>query len=167
MADQFIVYQTGKYDYISFIHKGIEHALTDADVVDYPELVDYQTSEHSIRSHIHKRILNDIQSKELVETEYYFHSQQFISFDSLRIAIITPENSFEKYTGSIDLDYLIISSNPELEMDKLLQMYKSKNIIIAPSNAPWNIKKWSPAMEQSGIPVYYVKEEGAFVLSIE
>jgi competence protein ComEC len=167
IPDQFIVYQTGKYDYISFIHRGIEYALTDADVLEYPELVDYQVKEHDIRMHIHKRIIKDIQNPSIIDSKELYRNKQFVSFDSLRIAIITPEWSQDRYAGKIDVDYLVFSGNPEVKMEEVLQTYACNQIIIAPSNAPWNVKKWEKAIEKSNIPIYMVKKEGAFVLDIK
>ena len=167
LPDQFIVYQTGKYDYLAFIHKGTEIALTDKDVIEYPELVDYQVSEHNIRAHIKKRILYNINSFESQQTPNYTKKKQFISFDGLLLAIITPENYMQKYRESIQVDYLIISGNPNLQIDTLLTYYHCKNLIIAPSNAQWNIKKWKQSLTKKSIPTYYVKEEGAFVLNVK
>lgn len=167
LPNQFIVYQSGKYDYISFIHDNLETALTDADVIEYPELLDYQTLEHRIRFHIKTRQLLDLNKPGASFAVNFFHQKQFIGFHDLKIALINTDYSMIDVESPIELDYLIISGNPEIDIPKILKTYSCKKIIVSSSTAPWSIKKWKKEISKSEIPVHYVKEEGAFVLNLE
>ncbi len=164
---QFIVYQTGKYDYFSFSNQGKETAITDADILEYPDLLEYQLKEHQIRFHIKETQLKDIHAIEKDSTPYYFRNHQFVGFMNLRMAIITPNYSSPNYSNKISLDYLILSDNPKIEISQLLKTYRCQQIIIAPSNAPWNVKKWKKELAQLEIPSWFVKESGAFVVNLD
>jgi len=167
LPDQFIVYQTGKYDYISFVHKNYELALTDADVLEYPDMVDFQTLEHRIKQHAHQRKLVDITKNVEDEIPYLFHYQNFVGFHGLRFAIIHPDIVSQEFEDSIEVDYLIISGNPTLDLEKLLRTYHCDKVIIASSNTTWNIKKWNEYLKSKGIDVFDVKRENAYVLDIK
>lgn len=167
LPDQFLVYQTGKYDYVSFMHNGVEHVLTDADVVEYPELLDYQTQEHRIRFHINTRELYDINKTIVKEIPGIYQQQQFVEFHNLRIVIISPDMAMVSYNDSIAIDYMIISGNPKINIQQLLQTYDCKQIIIASSNAPWNIKTWKKELLNAKIPTYIVKDKGAFIIDLD
>jgi competence protein ComEC len=164
---QFIVYQSGKYDYISFTNQGKEIALTDADVMEYPNLLDYQIREHHIRFHIHNSKLRNLYKTENEYAPNYFRQQQFVGFMNLRMAIITPETVGIEYSGKIPIDYLILSNNPDVSLKQLSETYLEKQIIISPTNAPWKLKKWKNEIAQLETPVWIVKEQGAFVLNIK
>jgi competence protein ComEC len=167
LPDEFIVYQGGKYDYIAFMHHKKEIAITDADVLDYPEIMDYQTKEHRIRFRIEEREMEDILKLNSVQEDVFFQQQQFINFHNQRILIVNPAFAEAKFKKQIRVDYLIISGNPNIEITKLLHTVDCKQIIIASSNAAWNIKKWRKNLETLKTPTYFVKEEGAFVLGLE
>jgi len=164
--NQFIVYQTGKYDYISYISDHQEFAFTEKDVIEYPDLLDYQVHEHNIRSYIRQRILRDLNNDEPITTANLKRLKQFVGFDSLIMAIISPENAHLNYDNSIDIDYLIITGNPDLDMTQLLDNYHCKLVIIAPSNSNLNNNKWQEVMRKRKVPFYIVKEQGAFVVNL-
>jgi len=163
---QFIAYQTGKYDYLSFTSNGSELALTDADILDYPQLIDYQCSEHRIRYHIKKTTLYDIKKTAEKHAPNFFREQQFIGFMNLRLVIINPEFSLLDFSGSIPVDYIVLSDNPQISLKQLLKIYQAKQIIIGPTNAPWTLRKWKKEFSSIDIPVWVVNEQGAFVVDI-
>ena len=165
--DQFIVYQANKYDYISFVRQGNELALTDADVLEYPDLLDFQTKEHRIKLYTTHRKMDDINKPADEVFPYLFHYKQFVGFHDLRFAIINPDMSPPDFGSSVKVDYVIISGNPNIEMSKLLKAYDCDQIIYASSNSYWNIKKWNEDLKGHGKKIYNVKESGAFVLDID
>lgn len=164
---QFIVYQTGKWDYISCLDQGKEVAITDADILEYPHLIDYQTKEHKIRYHVKNTQRIDLYNDNDISSQNTHRFAPFLSFFDLRMAIITPKNVDLSYSGKIDLDYLIISDNPDLYFKNILSMYSCKQIIICPSNAPWNVQKWKQELALLEIPIWDVKESGAFIKDLE
>ncbi len=167
LPDEFIVYQSGKYDYIAFMHHKKELAITDADVLDYPDIIDYQTKEHRIRYHIQERKMEDLLKLDSLQEDVFYQQQQFISFHDKRILIVNPAFAEVKFKKQIKVDYLIISGNPNVDIKKLLQTVECEQLIIASSNAAWNIKKWRKDLGALKTPTYFVKEEGAFVLSFD
>jgi len=164
---QFIVYQTNKYDYISFNSQGQEIVLTDADVVEHPDLVDFQTKEHRIRLYTAHRKLYDINKQRDIVFPHLFIYKQFAGFHDLRFAIINSNMMPPEFDSTVKVDYIIISGNPNIKMEKLLNVYDCNHIVFASSNSNWNIKKWNKDLKRLDKQVYNVKERGAFVLNID
>lgn len=60
-------------------------------------------------------------------------------------------------------DYLLLTESPKLNLERLLDSIKPKNIIADGSNYPSLIYKWKQTCKQKEIPFHYTGEKGFYV----
>lgn len=91
-----------------------------------------------------------------------FVKDNFVQFYHKRIAIInalSTKNTKEK----INVDYLILSRNPQLKIADLAKHYVFKKIIIDSSNSNRKTNNWKKECDVMKINYYSVAESGAFI----
>jgi competence protein ComEC len=91
----------------------------------------------------------------------------FIYFAGKTIKVIQPGNvpDFSEITEGIN--YLILSHNPRISIEKLNEIYPQSSIIIDSSNSFRNSQRWAEECENLGIDCWSVREKGAFELAIK
>ena len=87
-----------------------------------------------------------------------------LNFYGKRIAIInSPLN-----TGKLlQVDYLMITGNPNLNISYLKEKIKFQKIIFAASNSLWKISKWKKECDSLHLHCFTVQDDGAFVVKIK
>ncbi len=138
---EFIVYNSGRYNYIAFMQKGKEYIISRPELKHNPHLTDYQTLGHRIYNHIHERKWIMIDDNEQLVGESFYRYRNFIGFVGKRIAIVSPTSVQKHYNKSIAVDYLVVMDNPKARHADILKQYSCEMIIIASTNSPWNTKK--------------------------
>lgn len=86
----------------------------------------------------------------------------FIQFKEIRMAILRHAVS-PRMTTKIDMDYLIISGNPFLQLGDVCRVFHPEQIIIDATNDGWRVRKWLTEAKVLGIPCHAVAINGAFV----
>ena len=108
-------------------------------------------------------------SKE-IKTNILTIKDQFIQFFDKRMAIVNSQQVIKNYSFSslqtINVDYLIVSMNPQLKMEDILKVYHAGKIIFDSSNAPYRVRKWKEECEKLKLNYYSVMDSGAFVIDI-
>jgi competence protein ComEC len=163
---ELIVYHGGKNDYIAFMSNGRERAISNADVIQFPKIMDYQSLNHRIRNHIRERRFFKLNGNSPFVRDNFFISHNLSAFYNLRIAVIAPGSEPENTDGRIDIDYLILCQNPKTGIRELQKHYRFKTLIISASNAPWSRKKWIDELNSSNRNYYDINNEGAFVAKL-
>jgi competence protein ComEC len=84
----------------------------------------------------------------------------YIGFRGKRIVIISKPIP-EKVVQKLEVEYLIISGNPKLKLERLIQHFKPGLVIIDSSNPLWKVKAWMMEAHGLGIRCYSVSVSGA------
>lgn len=95
-----------------------------------------------------------------------FFKKKFISFDGLKAFVL--DNSFryliaDEGFNKITVDYIILSNSPGIKLSELRQYFNFKTVIIDSSNKNSSVELWMQENKESGLDIYNVKSEGAFV----
>lgn len=95
--------------------------------------------------------------------QQYQHYNSFYGRSLLIIDSILPR----KVPGSkLQADYILLTHNPRVDINKLDSLYDYKLLIFAANNYTKRISHWKQACEAIGRPYYVVGEQGAFVAEI-
>ena len=89
--------------------------------------------------------------------------EDFICFDSLKIAVVHPGNIRHRYQEPVEVDRLIISGNPYPDMEQIQANYRFDQLIIDTSNQSWRAKKWREQAAKIGVECHDTGSEGAWV----
>jgi competence protein ComEC len=95
-----------------------------------------------------------------------FNNGMFYQFNSKKILIADKTISFESVDKKIDLDLLIISKNPKLNITDLLAVFNCKQVVFDASNPEWKIEKWKQECNDLQVNNYSIPEAGAFIYNI-
>ena len=83
-----------------------------------------------------------------------------------KILLIDRPVIFQPQEQKINVDYIIISENPKLDIARLAQVFNCGVFIFDGSNSLWKIAEWKKVCEQLHLRCYSVPEQGAFVLDL-
>jgi len=126
--------------------------LKDEKVVPFKKLsVKYQLSNIFRISNVHVYVKDKF---------FYFYGEKIAVIDRF----VTLPN---KLKNKITLDYLILTKNTSVPIDKLLSVFKPKLIIFDSSNSKYKINQWVKELNKTNIPFYDVMNKGAFIDIIE
>ena len=87
-----------------------------------------------------------------------------LNFYRKRIAIINSPLNTDKL---LQVDYLMITGNPKLNISDLKGKIKFEKIIFAASNSLWKISKWKKECDSLHLHCFTVQDDGAFVVKIK
>ena len=62
--------------------------------------------------------------------------------------------------------HLLISSNPEVNLDRILDSIGPKMVFADGSNFPWNVLQWKISCQKRNIPFVNLREKGAYSISL-
>ena len=66
----------------------------------------------------------------------------------------------------INIDYIILSKNPGLNLADLVKNFNCKKFIFDSSNPTWKIEQWKKECEELHLQFHSVPEQGAFVTDL-
>jgi competence protein ComEC len=95
-----------------------------------------------------------------------FNSGMFYLFINKKILIADRTIIFDSIARKIDLDLLIISKNPKLDIAHLVKTFNCKQIVFDASNPPWKIEKWKKECKTLNVKFYSIPDTGAFIYNI-
>jgi competence protein ComEC len=92
-----------------------------------------------------------IKSKKSIENLIYFNSHKIMIIDSSGI-----------YSTKIKPDILIIVQSPKINFQRLLTIYKPKEVVVDGSNYKSYVKLWEATCRKEKIPFHYTNEKGFY-----
>ena len=96
-----------------------------------------------------------------------FRANKFYQFGNKKILLIDTAMNFEIPTHKLDIDILVLSHNPKINLARMTQVFNFRLIIFDASNSLWKIDKWRKECEELHLRSYSVPEKGAFVLDLQ
>ena len=92
--------------------------------------------------------------------------KMFHQFGNKKLLIIDKPIQFEPGQQKIDVDIIIISKNPKLDIAQLANIFNCNQYIFDASNSVWKIDQWQKDCSELHLRTYSVPEKGAFVLDL-
>lgn len=90
----------------------------------------------------------------------------FYQFYNCRILMIDTTLNYFSMPQKVNLDYIILSKNPKLNLADLAKVFDCKKYIFDASNSPWKIEQWKKECEELHLHFHSVSEQGAFVINL-
>jgi competence protein ComEC len=162
-----VVYQVPNGSAIDFFNGKSCYFLACETTLSNPRNLSFHVNENRLRMGTAGKIRDIINHK---DDKYigdgFYKRGPFIYFAGQTIKVIQPENvpDFSEITEGIN--YLILSHNPRISIEKLNEIYPQSSIIIDSSNSFRNSQRWAQECENLGIDCWPVRERGAFELAI-
>lgn len=163
---QWVVYNiSNKHSGLEFI-SGTESCFYSTEIV----LADPASQKFSMENFQNRQRLATRQQfdiKDSTEVLPVFKKGNFFQFSNDRILICDSEHIKQKSDRKIQLDYLILTGNPKVEVGELLAQFDFNTLIIDASNSNYQVNKWKNECDSLVLPYHDVKSSGAFVKEIK
>jgi len=98
--------------------------------------------------------------------EYYQQQGNLISYNNKKIVSIKETTYFSPLNEKIPIDLLIISGNPKLHFNKLVETFSVKHVVFDGSCPAWKINYWKKDCDLLHISYHDVSEKGAYVMDL-
>ncbi len=114
-----------------------------------------------------------IQSKEIfgitdtIETPNILKNNAIIQFENTQMLIIDKQNYYHTQHWHKTVDYILVKSNPFLNLDNLNKQFLPKKIIFDGSNAQKQCSYWLAECEQRNLPCHFTATDGAFTVILD
>jgi len=110
-------------------------------------------------SNFSKRIIQDYTIAERIDTISYatLKNNYLIAHKKLYIM-----DSLAIYPPVIQLDYLVLTQSPKLNLERLLDSIQPKKLIVDGSNYKSYIANWEATCIKRKLPFHYTGEKGAY-----
>lgn len=152
-----IVYNVPQHKAIDFINGNQYQFVGDSILLEDGLLQNFHLKPGRIVQQLHKRTDS---------LDRVFNSGMFYQFNKQKILVADKTVIFDPVEQKINLDLLIISKNPRLNIETLLKTFNCKQVVFDASNPPWKIAKWKKECELLNLKYHSVAETGAFIYNI-
>ncbi|MFM6925981.1 MAG: ComEC/Rec2 family competence protein [Ferruginibacter sp.] len=95
-----------------------------------------------------------------------FNHGMFYQFNNKRILIADTLLNFAAADQKMQLDLIIISKNPKIQIASLAASFNCKLFVFDASNPAWKIEKWKQECRALNLNYYSVPDTGAFIYNI-
>lgn len=95
-----------------------------------------------------------------------FRSGKVITFHSKKILLIDEKVFFQQVSDKPEVDLLVISKNPNIQLALIGQALHIKQVVFDGSVPAWKVQQWKLICDSLQIPSHDVNEKGAFVMNL-
>jgi competence protein ComEC len=96
----------------------------------------------------------------------FIKKEQLFQYQSKKILLLDNSITYEPVEEKQPVDLLVISKNPKLYINRLLNSFVVRQVVIDGSNSSWKASLWKKDCNSLGIPCHDVTTEGAFVMNL-
>lgn len=110
---------------------------------------------------LNRETLNDYKRGTFSDSLHLFAMQNIFSVHHQRILVV---DQFGIYKTSVKPDVLILIQNPKINLARVLQEIRPKQVVADKSNYKNNTKRWEITCKKENIPFHAVAEKGCYTL---
>ncbi|MBS4013369.1 MAG: ComEC family competence protein [Bacteroidetes bacterium] len=160
---QFIVYNVSKTTAIDFV-SGDHRLFITADYLklDFNRLDFHLKGNRLTNGSLYNYDIYDINSPDTKINDNWAISRNFMDFEGRKIFFLNKNSHNILFKNEIEVDYLIISQNPNAKPDIIIKKLKPKVIILDSSNNRFTAKKWEEESNKNDIIFWSVITHGAY-----
>lgn len=160
-----IVHSLNRHTVISLVQGRTHNILADSAVISDPGMLGYPLESFRIKSGLNPPIMVGFGAETPAGEQAYLYKNGFISFKGSRFAVISVGFSKPPRGRTINVDYVILTSNAKLNADELTAYFPGAEFIADASNAFRRTMDWKAGFEKAGVKFHPVKVKGAWILS--
>lgn len=160
-----IVHSMNRHTVISLVQGRVHNVLADSAVISEPGLLNYPLEGLRIKSGLRPPVLVGFGAEIPAGEQVHFYKKGFLSFNGSRFAVISGGFRKPPPGRTIDVDYVILTSNAKINADDLTACFPGAEFIADASNAYRRIMDWKAGFDKAGVKFHPVKDEGAWILS--
>ncbi|MFO7977065.1 MAG: ComEC/Rec2 family competence protein [Bacteroidales bacterium] len=101
------------------------------------------------------------------ENDWMYREGPFVRFYGISFYILDHDMTKEQVpVQGVAVDYLIVSKNPAVDLNDVLQVFHPGQVVFDSSCSPWKISQWEQCCMEAGIPCHTLSSQGALVIHV-
>lgn len=160
------VYSVNRATAIEFAESKTCLLLIDSTLQKDPTKIDYPIGNNWIKNGTFSNFETQLISTN-IQNDHLYKNDNYIQFFDKTMVLVNPELKIFPISNKMEVDYLIISQNPKIEIEDLVACFDFKMVIIDNSNAYWNVDSWVESCKNKSIDYYLIKASGAWECRIK
>jgi len=168
--NMFIVYSINNHTAIDFISGQNCSFLTDKKLQSQGSRdIEFNIIQNRINHGIDSVNTTIIENDTIFSKPHLWRRSSYFLFHDLKIKVLTELDHFNEPNEvlPIELDYLIISQNPWLDISDLVKRYDFDKLIIDSSNSLWKAKQWAEECDDLGLDYWDMQQKGAYIKNLQ
>lgn len=161
-----IVYNVNRATAIEFLDNKKCIMITDSSLLADPSRIDYHIRNNWIKNGTNANSSIHLLTSDLEENNL-FKKDNFIQFFDKTLALVNPELKLLPLKTKLYVDYLLISQNPDFEIEDIVGCFDFEMLIIDSSNPYWKVQRWVESCNAHAINYYVVKDKGAWEYEVK
>ncbi len=105
------------------------------------------------------RIIQDYKITESIDYISYSGTKNIYSINSKKLYVM---DSLGVYPTQKQLDYLVLTVSPKINLERLLDSIQTKKVIVDGSNYKSYVERWAATCLKRKLPFHYTGEKGAY-----
>ncbi|MFD2586366.1 ComEC/Rec2 family competence protein [Croceitalea marina] len=105
-----------------------------------------------------KQLVSDYKTAERIDTISSYSLQNSFSIENSKIYVMDSLGIYPR----TELDHLVLTQSPKINLERLLDSIKVKNVIVDGSNYKSYINRWRATCQKQKLPFHYTGEKGAY-----
>ncbi len=161
--DRFILYHMRNGLAMDFVSGESGYFIADSAVLNDEKTLDFQVR-NSWRSNYVQPVPVAVDTTDKLINRHIYWQKPFFMFRGDIYFILDKEPDI-KPERKIEVDYLILTGKPWLDISDLLTKFSiRKKVLISGSTPAWLSEKWEKAFKKENVECYSTHQEGAFIL---
>lgn len=155
---QIVLYDAGKHSIIDFFDGEMAYTIQSSDTI-----IDLTYTAQPYRSKMKPKNWISINANEDTITDNWMKRGQFIQFYNQKMVVLA-DNNWAIPDNTIKVDYIILTGNKKVPLEKIKQAFDFEWIIADATNHWKTIQNLKLACEESQTNFYDLSQQGAFVV---
>ena len=110
----------------------------------------------------------ELSTDTLKDLSRYYHTSKTVQYPlshayKLNYFSLVHIGSQSSYPINKQTDLLLLSQNPKLHLERLIDSLNPTQIVSDKSNAPWNVNRWKRTAKAKKIPLIDLRSEGVYL----
>ncbi len=166
---KFIVYCIPKMTGMDFIYGKSDVLVGDSALVHDESRMLFHIRHNWWDNGINENKVLERKKDSVINDVHLFRNSNYFEFYCKRIVLADSNLRLpRRFTGKkIDVDYIVLSGNPRLSIDRLSMIFSFRKLIIDASNSVYRAQRWAQRCSQLNVPCYSVYDSGAFIETYE
>ncbi len=110
------------------------------------------------------RLINDFKNEYPIDTIQIEAFKNAFITNKLSLLVLDVKAIYN--IPDFEATHLLMSSNPKVNLDRVLENLRPKMVFSDGSNYPWNVSRWKISCQKHNVPFVNPREQGAYAINL-
>lgn len=165
--NQLVIYNIPNHSLIDIISRNTSYFFADSLLLSDTNTIHRFQRDNYLKQRVKYRHSHPIEVLKLIEYQPFSGINNFLVFGDKKIFIIDNSCLLPQDYHDEKIDYILLRNNPKISIFDVIKEIRFDTLIMDASNKYWNTLKWKKQCDSLQIGYWDIKENGAFIISLE